>query len=59
MVIISDLIDTVCRHLNRSSHIESFAIVSVVSVSKGVRRIVALTGPEAQKVLCMYTCIVS
>ena len=38
------------RHLHNSGHIESFALVSEEAISKGIRRIVALTGPEAVKV---------
>lgn len=38
------------RHLKQSGHIDSFAIVSEEAISKGIRRIVALTGHEAQKV---------
>jgi alanyl-tRNA synthetase len=36
-------------HLHRSSHIVSFALVTEEAIAKGIRRIVALTGPEALK----------
>ena len=39
-----------CRHLQRGGHIQSFAIVSEEAIAKGIRRIVALTGREAEKV---------
>lgn len=38
------------RHLQRGGHIQSFAIVSEEAIAKGIRRIVALTGREAEKV---------
>lgn len=38
------------RHLQRAGHIKSFAVVSEEAISKGIRRIVALTGSEAVKV---------
>ena len=38
------------RHLHRSGHIMSFALVTEEAIAKGIRRIVALTGPEAMKV---------
>ena len=37
-------------HLQRSGHIISFALVTEEAIAKGIRRIVALTGPEAIKV---------
>ena len=37
------------RHLQRSGHMQSFVLVSEEAISKGIRRIVALTGPEALK----------
>ena len=37
-------------HLHRSGHIVSFVLVTEEAIAKGIRRIVALTGPEAQKV---------
>ena len=40
-----------CRHLHRAGHIGSFAIVTEEAISKGIRRIVALTGDEAKKVM--------
>jgi alanyl-tRNA synthetase len=36
-------------HLRNSGHIESFALVTEEAIAKGIRRIVALTGPEATK----------
>ncbi|KAL7298495.1 hypothetical protein TKK_0008275 [Trichogramma kaykai] len=38
-------------HLHRTSHIGDFAIVNEEAIAKGIRRIVALTGPEANKAL--------
>ena len=38
-------------HLQSSGHIQSFAIVTEEAVAKGIRRIVALTGEEALKVI--------
>ncbi len=40
-----------CRHLRQGSHIQSFAIVTEEAIAKGIRRIVALTGKEAIKVI--------
>ena len=37
-------------HLRSSGHIVSFALVTEEAISKGIRRIVGLTGPEALKV---------
>ena len=39
-----------CRHLQNSSHAGVFVIVSEEAIAKGIRRIVAVTGAEAQKV---------
>lgn len=39
-----------CRHLQNSSHAGAFVIVSEEAVAKGIRRIAAVTGPEAHKV---------
>lgn len=36
-------------HLQRTGHMQSFVLVSEEAISKGIRRIVALTGPEALK----------
>ena len=44
------------RHLQRGGHIQCFAIVSEEAIAKGIRRIVALTGGEAEKVWCCYKC---
>jgi len=38
-------------HLHRSGHIGDFVIASEEAIAKGIRRIVALTGPEATKAL--------
>jgi len=38
------------RHLHRAGHIGGFVIASEEAIAKGIRRIVALTGPEASKV---------
>lgn len=38
-------------HLRRSGHIVDFVISSEEAIAKGIRRIVALTGPEAVKAL--------
>ena len=37
-------------HLQQGGHIQCFAIVSEEAIAKGIRRIVALTGTEAEKV---------
>ncbi len=37
-------------HLKRSGHIGNFVIVTEEAISKGIRRIVAVTGTEASKV---------
>ncbi|CAG2069250.1 unnamed protein product, partial [Timema podura] len=37
------------RHLHRAGHIGDFVIASEEAIAKGIRRIVALTGPEASK----------
>eukprot|EP00092_Neocalanus_flemingeri_P029292 GFUD01031804.1.p1 GENE.GFUD01031804.1~~GFUD01031804.1.p1 ORF type:complete len:1403 (+),score=482.68 GFUD01031804.1:67-4275(+) len=38
-------------HLRRAGHIEHMVIASEEAIAKGIRRIVALTGPEAAKAL--------
>ena len=38
-------------HLQHSKHIGSFAIVTEEAIAKGIRRIVALTGSDAEKVI--------
>ncbi|XP_069688012.1 alanine--tRNA ligase, cytoplasmic [Periplaneta americana] len=38
-------------HLHRAGHIGGFVIASEEAIAKGIRRIVALTGPEASKAL--------
>lgn len=38
-------------HLHHSKHIGSFAIVTEEAIAKGIRRIVALTGTDADKVM--------
>lgn len=40
----------VCSHLQNSGHASPFVIVSEEAIAKGIRRIVAVTGAEAQKV---------
>lgn len=37
------------RHLHYTEHIGDFVITSEEAIAKGIRRIVALTGPEATK----------
>lgn len=37
------------RHLHCTEHIGDFVIASEEAIAKGIRRIVALTGPEATK----------
>lgn len=39
------------RHLHYTGHIGDFIIASEEAIAKGIRRIVALTGPEAAKAL--------
>lgn len=39
------------RHLHYTGHIGDFVIASEDAIAKGIRRIVALTGPEATKAL--------
>lgn len=38
-------------HLKRSGHVGDFVIASEEAIAKGIRRIVALTGPEASKAI--------
>ncbi|XP_013200543.1 alanine--tRNA ligase, cytoplasmic [Amyelois transitella] len=38
-------------HLHHTGHIGDYVIVSEEGIAKGIRRIVALTGPEAQKAI--------
>lgn len=40
----------ISRHLRRAGHIGQFYIVSEEAISKGIRRIIAVTGTEAAKV---------
>jgi alanyl-tRNA synthetase len=42
------------RHLHRAGHVGKFVITSEEAIAKGIRRIVALTGPEASKVSESY-----
>lgn len=37
------------RHLRRAGHVGKFYIASEEAISKGVRRIVAVSGPEADR----------
>lgn len=39
------------RHLHNTAHIGDFVIASEDAIAKGIRRIVALTGPEATKAI--------
>jgi len=39
------------RHLHYTGHIGDFIIASEDAIAKGIRRIVALTGPEATKAI--------
>lgn len=39
------------RHVKRSGHIGDFVISAEEAIAKGIRRIVAITGPEASKVI--------
>ena len=41
-------------HLHHSKHIGSFAIVTEEAIAKGIRRIVALTGTDAEKVMDVF-----
>lgn len=41
---------SITRHLQNSSHAGAFVIVSEEAIAKGIRRIVGVTGAEAQKV---------
>ena len=45
-MILSDLLS----HLKRSGHMGNFVIVSEEAIAKGIRRMVAVTGNEANKV---------
>ena len=49
-VLLMTVFDLECSHLIKAGHIDSFAIVTEEAISKGNRRIVALTGREAIKV---------
>ena len=41
--------DFVFSHLQCTGHMQNFVLVSEEAISKGIRRIVAITGPEALK----------
>lgn len=41
--------DFVLSHLQHTGHMQNFVLVSEEAISKGIRRIVAITGPEALK----------
>lgn len=43
------------RHLQNSGHAAQFVIVSEEAIAKGIRRIVAVTGAEAQKVITQFS----
>jgi alanyl-tRNA synthetase len=47
---VTDVEFSLFRHLHRAGHVGSFVIASEEAIAKGIRRIVALTGPEALKV---------
>ena len=38
-------------HLRRAGHIGNFIVASEEAIAKGIRRIIALTGPEAEKAI--------
>ena len=42
------------RHLLRAGHVGKFVIVSEDAISKGIRRIIAISGSEAAKVTQGY-----
>ena len=42
-------------HLKTSKHVDSLVIATEEAIAKGIRRIVAFTGPEAEKVCEMIT----
>lgn len=45
-------------HVLNVAHIGPLVIVSEEAIAKGIRRIVALTGPEAERVgRCVYVCV--
>ena len=44
------LVSLIHSHLRNSGHAAPFVIVSEEAIAKGIRRIVAVTGTEAQKV---------
>jgi alanyl-tRNA synthetase len=43
-------------HLKTSQHVDRLVIVTEEAIAKGIRRIVAVTGPEANKVHLFSTC---
>lgn len=46
------------RHVKNSADIGRFTIMSEEAVAKGIRRIVAVTGNESEKVdWCQYLCM--
>lgn len=46
---------TVYSHLARAGHIGQMCIVTEEAISKGVRRIIAITGAEANKVCSAHS----
>jgi hypothetical protein len=38
------------RHLQNTGHMKEFSLISEEAISKGIRRIVAITGPDAERV---------
>ena len=44
-----------CSHLRKAGHIGKFVIVSEEAIAKGIRRIIAVTGTEANKVYIFFS----
>lgn len=47
------------RHLLKGGHVGKMVIVSEEAISKGVRRIIAITGSEATKVSSLLVSVVN
>ena len=43
-----------CSHLRKAGHIGKLVIVSEEAIAKGIRRIIAVTGTEANKVYIFF-----